>query len=301
MRFSRWLSVPGQITEHCSSNVLQNLSALSTHAVTTHQAVLELMILPPQLLWRLLLPIGSRSVILPPQIHCLDASHSNLFTELKQRQPMHQHPIEAVIFDCDGTLVDSETLSISLLLDFASEFGPNLEYEDALQQFAGVDLAVVIQSIELQLGHALPDDFMERFRTRQLPILREHVQAIHGAKELLEALNRPVCVASNAPLSKINVCLETTELDQFFTESRIFSAYQIETWKPSPDLFLMAADFLQVAPECCAVVEDSGSGIEAGLAAGMQVFAFDPHQVHETNTRITAVRCLTDLIPALCE
>jgi HAD superfamily hydrolase (TIGR01509 family) len=214
---------------------------------------------------------------------------------------MQQHPIEAVIFDCDGTLVDSETLSISILLDLASEFGHNLAYEDALQQFAGVDLAVVIQSIELQLGHALPDDFMDLFRARQLPILREQLQAIHGAEELLEALNRPSCVASNAPLSKIKVCLETTGLDGFFTEARIFSAYQIETWKPSPDLFLMAAEFLQVAPERCAVVEDSVSGIEAGLAAGMQVFAFDPHEVHGADDRITAVRCLTDLIPALCD
>lgn len=214
---------------------------------------------------------------------------------------MQQHPIEAVIFDCDGTLVDSETLSISILLDFAAEFGHNLAYEDALQQFAGVDLAVIIQNIELQLGDALPDDFMDRFRARQLPILREQLQTIHGAKELLEALNRPTCVASNAPLSKINVCLETTGLDVFFTKSRIFSAYQIETWKPSPDLFLMAAEFLQVAPERCAVVEDSRFGIEAGLAAGMQVFAFDPHEVHAADDRITAVRCLTDLIPALCD
>ena len=76
---------------------------------------------------------------------------------------------------------------------------------------------------------------------------------------------------------------------------------QKQTWKPSPDLFLLAAEFLQVAPERCAVVEDSGSGIEAGLAAGMQVFVFDPHEVHGADHRITAVRCLTDLIPALCD
>jgi len=212
-----------------------------------------------------------------------------------------QQPIEAIIFDCDGTLVDSETLSILILLDFASEFGHKLAYKDALQQFAGSDLAVVMKSIEQQIGHALPDDFMDSFRARQLPILKEQLQAIPGVEDLLEALARPFCVASNAPLSKINVCLETTGLDRFFSEASIFSAYQIEKWKPSPDLFLLAAEFLQVAPERCAVVEDSGFGIEAGLAAGMQVFAYDPHEVHRSNDRITAVRCLTELIPALCD
>jgi HAD superfamily hydrolase (TIGR01509 family) len=220
---------------------------------------------------------------------------------MEQRKPMQQHPIEAVIFDCDGTLVDSETLSISILLDFASEFGHKLAYEDTLQQFAGSDLAVVMKSIEQQIGHSLPDNFMDSFRARQLPILKDQLQAIHGAHELLDALDLPSCVASNAPLSKINVCLETTGLDRFFTEAHIFSAYQIETWKPSPDLFLMTAEFLQVAPERCAVVEDSGFGIEAGLAAGMQVFAYDPHDVHGATDQVTAVRCLTELIPTLCD
>ena len=82
---------------------------------------------------------------------------------------------------------------------------------------------------------------------------------------------------SNAPLDKIRLCLETTGLRGWFPDSAIFSAYQISVWKPEPDLFLKAANVLGVEPEKCAVVEDSIFGVKAGLAAGMQVFAYDPH------------------------
>ena len=140
--------------------------------------------------------------------------------------------------------------------------------------------------IELVLGHALPHDFLERFRLLQIDRLRDGLEAVHGADELLNAMIRPFCVASNAPLSKVNVCLETTGLHHYFEEHRVFSAYQIQVWKPAPDLFLMAANNLGIPPERCVVVEDSGFGIEAGLAAGMQVIAYDPHGRHQRDERV---------------
>jgi len=215
--------------------------------------------------------------------------------------PMRKEPIEAVIFDCDGTLVDSESLSISVLLELAAEFGPSLDYQDALRRFAGSDLAVVFRTIEKQMGRSLPDDFLQRFRERQIPVLKDRLQATEGAEELLESITLPSCVASNAPLRKIHVCLETTGLRRFFTKDRIFSAYEIQIWKPSPDLFLQAARSLHVDPERCAVIEDSGFGIEAGLAAGMQVFAFDPHNIHAHFAQVTTVQSLTELKPTLCD
>ena len=214
---------------------------------------------------------------------------------------MKKQPIEGVIFDCDGTLVDSESLSISILLELVSEFGLILPYQQTLRQFAGNDLSVVFRSLEQKIGHAFPNDFLKRFRERQIAVLKEQVQAIHGAADLLGAMTLPVCVASNAPLNKINVCLETTGLHRYFTESRIFSAYQINTWKPAPDLFLVAAKSLGIAPECCAVVEDSSFGIDAGLSAGMQVFAFDPCGAPAHDERVTVVRCLTELKPRFCD
>ncbi|MCH2203646.1 MAG: HAD-IA family hydrolase [Fuerstiella sp.] len=213
---------------------------------------------------------------------------------------MNTDPLEAVLFDCDGTLVDSESPSIRVLVNFVSEFGLQLDFEEALREFSGNELAEVLRGIEQKLGRSLPQDFEQQFRRRQIPILKEQLQAIDGAAELLNAMTLPACVASNAPLHKIQVCLEATGLDRHFAKSRIFSAYQIQTWKPAPDLFLMAAQSLGVAPARCAVVEDSRFGIDAGLAAGMQVFAFDPHGVHDHNPQVTSVRSLSRLIPIFC-
>lgn len=212
---------------------------------------------------------------------------------------MQPPPIEAVIFDCDGTLVDSETLSIAVLVELVAECGLTLNYQDALHEFAGNELAVVLDSVERRLGHALPDDFLTRFRDRQIQELEKSVEAIDGAAELLAALSLPFCVASNAPLPKIRVCLETTGLMPFFDDPRILSAYQIQSWKPAPDLFLQAAETLSVAPERCAVVEDSRFGIDAGLAAGMQVFALDPHGHHRELRRVHSVTSLRQLHPLL--
>jgi len=206
--------------------------------------------------------------------------------------------IDAVIFDCDGTLVDSERISIRVLLDLVADLGLPLPFDDAVRRYSGNDLSVVFRDIEGKLGRSLPDDFMDCFRIRQIEVLREKLRPIDGASELLSALHLPSCVASNAPVDKIQVCLETTGLHHHFEIHEIFSAYQIQTWKPEPDLFLMAAEALGIRPENCAVVEDSTFGIEAGLAAGMQVFAYDPHGKHANDERITAAQSLPELIPA---
>ena len=211
---------------------------------------------------------------------------------------MKHPPIEAVIFDCDGTLVDSETLSLAVLVRFVEELGLCISHDEAMKRFAGHELAIVIREVEERLGRPLPEDFVETFRNRQIEVLRLKLQPIPGVHELLNDLQLPFCVASNAPLPKINVCLETTGLSPHFPEAHIFSAYQINVWKPEPDLFLKAAEHLNVAPENCAVVEDTVFGIKAGLAAGMQVFAYDPHQKLSRDVgNVRFVRRLAELQP----
>ena len=186
--------------------------------------------------------------------------------------------IKAVIFDCDGTLVDSETISLAILTECVAEYGLQITHAEAMERFAGSELSAVFHEFQERLGHKLPDDFLDSFRDRQMSVLQEQVQVIEGADELLSAMMLPFCVASNAPLNKVNLCLTSTGLIRHFEAARIFSAYQINAWKPAPDLFLMAAESLGIAAENCAVIEDSVFGLKAGLAAGMQVFGFDPHQ-----------------------
>ena len=190
---------------------------------------------------------------------------------------MLSRSVKAVIFDCDGTLVDSETLSLAVLVELVAELGLQIDYQEAMDRFAGNELSVVFRELERRLGKPLPDDFLETFRTQQIAVLKDSLEPVAGVHELLASLTLPFCVASNAPLHKIQVCLTTTGLRSHFADSQIFSAYEINSWKPAPDLFLAAARHLNFAPEDCAVVEDSAFGVEAGITAGMQVIGFDPH------------------------
>ena len=186
--------------------------------------------------------------------------------------------IEGIIFDCDGTLVDSELISLGVLVDYLAEFGLAMPHEEAVSRFAGANLAFVLSELADQMTEPLPPDHVDEFRSRQMDRLRVELQPMPGAALLLASLKVPVCVASNAPRPKIELCLNTTGLIQHFDGSRIHSAYDIECWKPKPDLFWKAAKSIKVAPDKCAVVEDSLPGIEAGLAAGMKVFALDANQ-----------------------
>lgn len=189
---------------------------------------------------------------------------------------MEFESIEAVIFDCDGTLVDSETISLQVMVDFVAELGVELSHADALQRFAGKDLKLVIEELTPLMDRPAPDDFIPQFRVRQIAALTERLEPIDGAEEMLRKMPKPFCVASNAPLSKVRVCLETTGLIEYFDDARMFSAYQVNAWKPSPDVFLHSAAQMGVQASKCLVVEDSIFGIDAGIAAGMQVIAFDP-------------------------
>ena len=202
---------------------------------------------------------------------------------------------EAVIFDCDGTLVDSEVISLRVLVDLIAEQGLVLDHQQAVDNWSGRDLQEVFLEIEALLQKHLPANFLECFRDQQLIRLADSVQPIAGARELLQGMKLPFCVASNAPQKKIRLCLKTTGLLDFLDANRIFSAYDIQAWKPRPDLFLEAAKQLGTKPAACAVVEDTGVGMDAGLAAGMKVFGFDPHGRLPYRDGVTVVRRLEEL------
>ena len=185
-------------------------------------------------------------------------------------------PIEAVIFDCDGTLVDSETVFNQVLVDYIAEFGAIISPEEAAARFIGRKLAHCLADIETQLGHPLPDNAEPILRQRTAVRFQTDLRPMPCAAQTLQLLTLPFCVASSGPREKIELTLGLTGLLSYF-QNRIFSSYEIGTWKPDPGLFLHAATALNISPAHCAVVEDSQPGIEAGLAAGMRVFAFRPH------------------------
>ena len=183
--------------------------------------------------------------------------------------------IDAVLFDCDGVLVDSERVAVECIVELAARFGARFGFEEALRRFTGGRMADTLRHIEERGRCKLPDGFEDDLRAHMATEFEHRLEPIEGAAALVEALDVPYCVVSNGPRSKMEVTLRVTGLLDHFA-GRIVSAYEVGVWKPDPALFLHAARMLGVAPERCAVVEDSDYGIAAGVAAGMQVFALVP-------------------------
>jgi HAD superfamily hydrolase (TIGR01509 family) len=180
---------------------------------------------------------------------------------------------DAVIFDSDGTLVDSERLGNQILVDYVAELGLSMSLDEALTQFRGGKMADTVLYIEQRLGKRLPGDFIGELRARMVTVFSESLKPMPGVKAVLQGLHLPFCVASSGPREKIELSLCATGLLPYF-RGRIFSAYELDSWKPEPDLFLHAAKAMEVDPVRCAVVEDSVKGVQAGIAAGMTVFGY---------------------------
>lgn len=208
-------------------------------------------------------------------------------------------PVGLVIFDCDGTLVDSEELGTSVLLEMAAELGLVLPPRETNLLFRGWQLDRCVAQIGQWLGRALPQDFVPQVRARTERVFRQRLQPVPGALEVVRALRLPMCVASSGPREKIELSLSLTGLLPCF-EGRIFSGYELATWKPDPGLFLHAAQAFQVPPARCVVVEDSLVGVQAGVAAGMRVFAYQPEQTDpQIPEGVGILRRLEELLPAL--
>ena len=178
-----------------------------------------------------------------------------------------------VIFDCDGVLVDSELLSMRVLLEMTAEAGAVIDAEQGYESFLGKSLASVIEIVQRDYGVAVGPAALEKMRRRLYALFRRELRAVPGLAEALSGLTLPFCVASSSQMERIRLSLEVTGLAPFFGD-RIFSASMVERGKPAPDLFLHAAREMHIEPGRCIVVEDSPVGVEAARRAGMRVFAF---------------------------
>lgn len=183
---------------------------------------------------------------------------------------------KCVIFDCDGVLVDSETIGTSVFLNMARDLGVVMSLEEGFTHFKGKSLQTCLDIVSKLLGSPLPETFEADYRKKSFEAFKAGIQPIHGVLEVLNKLTIPFCVASSGPESKIKLNLELTGLLPYF-ESRIFSCYTIQKWKPEPDVFLWAAKTMGFQPKDCIVVEDSLSGVHAAKNGGFDVFGFTAH------------------------
>lgn len=189
---------------------------------------------------------------------------------------------ELVIWDCDGVLVDSESIICRVRSEICTSLGAALSFEESAEKFRGAPAQSTHDWIRSQIGH-LPDEYEARFAAATSTAFRTELRAIDGVFEVLVSDVHQRCVASNGAIHETALKLEATNLAQFF-DGRYFSALDVERGKPHPDLFLHAAEAFGVAPERCAVIEDSELGVNGGLAAGMNVFAYR----RDFNTKATS-------------
>jgi HAD superfamily hydrolase (TIGR01509 family) len=178
---------------------------------------------------------------------------------------------DLVIFDCDGVLVDSERLAVRLEAEILTGLGWPMTESDVIDRFVGRSAASMHQEIERHLGRSV--DWNVEFERRYEDVFRRELVPVPGIVEALDEIAIPTCVASSASHEKMAFTLGITGLFDRFA-GRIFSVDDVEQGKPAPDVFLHAAQQSGVPPGRCAVVEDSVSGVTAGLAAHMAVFAF---------------------------
>lgn len=183
---------------------------------------------------------------------------------------------KAVIFDCDGVLVDSEPISNQILVDMANHLGANIDLDFAMKHFKGSHFKDCIKIIETLINQPVPETFETKYRNQSLEAFEKHLKPIKGIKEVLEQLTLPFCVASSGMESKMRFNLNKVGLLPYF-EDKMFSCYTIQKFKPEPDVFLWAAKTMGFKPHECIVIEDSVLGVQGALNGGFDVFGYTEH------------------------
>lgn len=200
---------------------------------------------------------------------------------------------EAVLFDCDGVLVDSEGITNGVLRDMLAELGWELTPQECMRLFVGKAVKDELPLIEARTGQPLTEDWFVRFRERRNRGLIERLQPIPHARQAVAALHAAlqgrIACCSGADRFKVELQLHKCGMLPFF-EGRVFSGHEMPRSKPAPDVYLAAMELLQVAPGRCAVVEDIVTGVRSGAAAGATVFGYSPPEAgHDAPAALRAV------------
>ncbi|MGF1693252.1 HAD-IA family hydrolase [Photobacterium kagoshimensis] len=183
--------------------------------------------------------------------------------------------IQCIIFDCDGTLVDSEKLSQQALAETFAQFGITLDATSYWQHFKGGKMSDILAETCTRVGlNVRIDDLEPIYRKACKRIFLQGIEPIAGVPELLDTLNNQgyqMCIASNAPIEKIKHTLELTGLYHYFV-GKIFSGFEANSWKPEPDVIHYAAMLMGVPLNQCIFIDDTVRGVEAGINANIQTF-----------------------------
>jgi HAD superfamily hydrolase (TIGR01509 family) len=203
--------------------------------------------------------------------------------------------IEAVIFDCDGVLVDSEVIAHEVEMATLAEIGLTYDPHDFKARFMGMSDKAFHAELEAEgqarLGRSIIEEIRPRMKERYAAAMETRLAAITGAHDAVDAIRGLKAVASSSTTKGLEKKLRMTGLWDRFAP-HIYSAEHVEHSKPAPDLFLLAAHELGVAPSQCLVIEDSVNGVKAAHAAGMTVWGFmgGGHMDEHSRKRLISAR-----------
>ena len=184
-------------------------------------------------------------------------------------------PMELVIFDCDGTLMDSERIASEVESAALAEYGVSISPEEYERRFSGTSTPQALAELMAEAGREVPEGYVARVDAEIVRRFRTEVKAVPGAHDILDRFDQPRCVCSNSTVEKLEAELRRADLwDRF--RPYVFSAEDLPDCavKPAPDVFLHACGEFDVAPERALVLEDSVSGVLAAKAAGCRVVGF---------------------------
>ena len=178
---------------------------------------------------------------------------------------------KCILFDCDGTLVDSENITNRVVANMAGELGISMTLREAQIKFGGKTLDAVIYGMKEMSGKDIPADWLPRLVKEVSKAYETDLQPIEGIKKLLDSIDIPICVASNGEPRHVKGSLLLTGLNGYFNEN-VFTASEVNRPKPAPDLFLHAAQKMGFKPKDCVVIEDSIPGVTAAVNANIKVY-----------------------------
>ena len=212
----------------------------------------------------------------------------------------------AVLFDCDGVLVDSEPITCGVLRDMLHERGWSMTIEECMRRFIGKAVKDEGAAIQHHTGRPLTEDWMVAFRARRDAALSQRLVAIPNAvmavRQVFDLYGGRIACASGADRVKVELQLRKVGLLDCF-EGRVFSGHELPRSKPHPDVYLAAAEALGVDARACVVVEDTVAGVTAGVAAGATVLGYCPgpigHSSPDELRRAGAQRLFGDMADVL--
>ncbi|MDO9352165.1 MAG: HAD family phosphatase [Solirubrobacteraceae bacterium] len=200
----------------------------------------------------------------------------------------------AVLFDCDGVLIDTEVTSAHVLAEQLTAAGVPTDADELREVIKGTSLGFLAEESARRLGvQAVPGDWMDRFIETRLVEYRRGVEQLTGAAEAVTAVKAagiPIAIVSQGSRQKMSVTLPASGMDRVIGDAPIFSGDDVERGKPNPDLYLLAASRLGVDPADCVVVEDSPPGVTGAHAAGMRVLGYavdsDPERMRAAGAEV---------------